>query len=106
MSWRTENEGGALRVVQVQHGLGRIEQAVELWERARTASSLALPRIPLAHYYESVGRHEDARAVVQEILSAQPEFTAEMGVERLARNWKEEWIPEDLEEHLRSAGLP
>jgi hypothetical protein len=24
----------------------------------------------------------------------------------LARYWNEEWIPEDLEEQLRSAGLP
>ena len=40
------------------------------------------------------------------MLSAQPEITAEMGVEVLARVWNEEWIPEDLEEHLRSAGLP
>ena len=27
-------------------------------------------------------------------------------VETLARFWNEESIPEDLEEHLRSAGLP
>jgi hypothetical protein len=30
-----------------------------------------------------------------------------MGVEVLARfRWNEEWIPEDLEAQLRSAGLP
>ncbi len=86
---------------------GEIEQAVELWERVRAATSAVGPaRIPLAYYYESAGRHEDARAVVQEILSAEPEITAEMGVEDLARSWNEEWIPEDLEERLRSAGLP
>ena len=60
----------------------------------------------LAGYHESAGRHEDAQAIVQEMLSAQPEMTAELGVEMLARFWNEEWIPQDLEENLRSAGLP
>ena len=60
----------------------------------------------LAHYYESVGRHEDAQAIVKEMLSARPEMTAEMAVEVLARLWNEEWIPEDLEEHLRSMTAP
>ncbi len=86
---------------------GKIDKAVELWERTRTMRSLIGPeRIMLTHYYESVGRHEDAQAIVGEILSAQPEITAEMGVEVLARFWNEEWIPEDLEVQLRSAGLP
>ncbi len=86
---------------------GEIEQAVALWERARTMASRAGPtRIMLTHYYESAGRHEDAQAIVQEMLSAQPEITAERGVEILARVWNEEWIPSDLEAHLRSAGLP
>ncbi len=65
-----------------------------------------LAAIMLARYYESVGRHEDAQAIVGEMLSSQPEMTAETGVEVLARFWNEEWIPQDLEEHLRSAGLP
>ncbi len=63
-------------------------------------------RIMLARTYESAGRHEDAQAIVQEMLSAQPEITAERSVEVLARFWNEEWIPEDLEAQLRSAGLP
>ncbi len=86
---------------------GEIEQAVALWERVRTMASRVGPtRIMLAHYYESVGRHEDAQAIVQEMLSAQPELTLELGAEMLALLWKEEWIPEDLEAQLRSAGLP
>jgi adenylate cyclase len=86
---------------------GEIEQAVALWERARTMRSLIGPeRIMLARTYESAGRREDAQAIAQEMLSAQPEITAERGVEILARFWNEEWIPEDLEEQLRSAGLP
>ncbi len=60
----------------------------------------------LSHYYESAGRHEDAQAIVREIVSEEPEITAELAFEMLARFWNEEWIPEDLEEHLRSAGLP
>ena len=40
------------------------------------------------------------------MLSAQPVITAQLGVEILARVWNEEWIPEDLEAQLRSAGLP
>ncbi len=63
-------------------------------------------RIMLAHLYESAGHREDAQAIVQEILSEQPEITAERGVLVLARVWNKEWIPEDLEARLRSAGLP
>jgi len=86
---------------------GEIEQAVALWERARSMGSLiASDRIMLAHYYESTGRHEEAQAIVQEMLSAHPEMTAQRGVDMLARWWNEERIPEDLEERLRSAGLP
>ncbi len=86
---------------------GEIEKAVALWERARTMSSLVnADRIMLAGHYESAGRHEDARAIVQEMLSVEPEITAEKGVEMLARFWNEEWIPQDLEAQLRSAGLP
>ncbi len=70
------------------------------------AGNRVLLSVSLAHHYESAGRHEDAQAIAQEILSAQPEITAERGVEMLARSWNEEWIPEDLEERLRSAGLP
>ncbi len=69
-------------------------------------SAIASDRIMLAHYYESTGRHEDAQAIVQEMLSVQPEITAELSVEVLARYWKEAWIPKDLEVRLRSAGLP
>ncbi len=86
---------------------GEIEQAVALWERARTMGSFnGADRIMLVRTYESTGRHEDAQAIVQEIVSAYPEITAETGVEVLARFWNEEWIPQDLEEQLRSAGLP
>ncbi len=91
----------------LHHLEGEIEQAVALWERARTMGSpISYDRIMLAHYYESAGRHEDAQAIVQEMLSVWPDMTAELGVEILARFWNEEWIPEDLEAQLRIAGLP
>ncbi len=86
---------------------GEIEKAVALWERARTMGSLiGADRIMLTRYHESAGRHEDAQVLVGEMLSAQPEMTAERGVEVLARLWNAEWIPEDLEAHLLRAGLP
>jgi hypothetical protein len=43
---------------------------------------------------------------VEEIVSVRPEMTARSSREVLARLWKEAWIPRDLEEHLRKAGLP
>ena len=86
---------------------GENEQAVALWERTRTMSPfITADRIMLARHYESGGRHEDAQAIVKEMLSLQPEMTAERGVEFLALVWNEEWIPQDLEAQLRSAGLP
>ncbi len=61
----TPGASGPLRYLE-----GEIEQAVELWERARTMSSLVnADRIMLARYYESAGRHEDAQAIVGEMLS-------------------------------------
>ncbi len=72
---------------------GEIEQAVALWERARTMVSRIGPnRIILSHYYESAGRHEDAQAIVREMLSIQPELKAKGGVEFLARFWEKDWI--------------
>ncbi len=64
---------------------GEIDQAVALWERARTMAPLiAADRIMLTHYYESAGSHEYAQAIVQEMLSTQPELTAE----RASRSWR------------------
>jgi tetratricopeptide (TPR) repeat protein len=89
----------------VQYLDGEIEKAIETWERARTEGLAPMPvLILLADHYESVGRHDDARAIAQAILSLQPGFTS--GGSREFLLWKEEWIPQDLEENLRSAGLP
>ena len=71
-----------------------------------SSSAIGKPGGRSSRYYESGGRHEDAQAIVQEMLSVHPEMTAELGVEMLARLSNKEWIPEDLEAQLRSAGLP
>ncbi len=57
---------------------GRTQEAVEMFEQARVANpDLIGARIPLAAIYESEGRHEEARAVAQEILRVNPHFTAD-----------------------------
>ena len=86
---------------------GNLDAAVAYWERATTEIPGYLPSpVFLANYYESVGRHDDARVVVQEILSAQPETTAAMVSDYVRLIVADEWVPEDLEAHLHSAGLP
>ncbi len=88
----------------VNFAAGRPEKAVELWEQARAASTdLITARIPLAAIYESEGRHEEARALAQEILRVTPDITAELATElALAYGFdRDEAIG-----NLRSAGLP
>jgi AraC-like DNA-binding protein len=60
-------------------------------------------RIPLAVLYESEGRHEEARALAQEILRVNPDLTAESATEvaQVAGFDTDEAI-----DNLRSAGLP
>ena len=88
----------------VNFGAGRTEKAVELWERDRAANTDAiLARIPLAALYESEGRHEEARALAQEILRVNPDLTAESATE-LARAGG--FDTDDAIDHLRRAGLP
>lgn len=56
--------------------VGRIEEAVELWEQVRSQNpDLLHARIGLAGYYESEGRHDDAREVVDEIMRVNPRLT-------------------------------
>ncbi len=73
-----------------------------MYEQARAASpDLILARVPLAAIYESEGRHEEARAVVQEILRVNPDFTADHAAQLYAGAATPERI-----KALRSAGLP
>jgi adenylate cyclase len=85
-------------------GAGRIPEAVDLWERARRANpDLITARVPLAAYYAASGRHEEARAVVGEILRVNPDFTADLA-ERLSSSGPMRMNVDP--ESLRRAGLP
>ena len=88
--------------------VGRIEEAVELWERARQANpDLILPRLELADHYVESGRLDEARVLVAEILHVTPEMTAEDAQSTAGRIMARS--PEDaaaLAENLKKAGLP
>ncbi len=88
----------------VNFAAGRPEKAVELWEQARAANTdLIVARIPLAALYESEGRHEEARALAQEILRVNRDLTAESATElALAFGFDRD----DAIRNLRRAGLP
>ncbi len=88
----------------VNFGAGRTEKAVELWEQVRAANpDMILARIPLAALYESEGRHEEARALAQEILRVNRDLTAESATElALALGFD----GDEAIDNLRRAGLP
>ncbi len=88
--------------------IGRIEEAVALWEQAREKNvDLILPRLELADYYAGSGRLDEARVLVEEILRVNPELTAENARElagrAMARNAED---ASALAENLKAAGLP
>ena len=60
---------------------------------------MILPRIGLAAHYESVGRHQEAQTLVQEILRVNPNLTAEIANSMALGG--DEWPM-----LLRRAGLP
>ena len=77
-----------------------------MWERARAANpDQIFARIALASHYEERGRHEEARAAVEEILRVNPDLTAKqataLAFERIGPEYRAE-----VEKRLRSAGLP
>ncbi len=88
----------------VNFAAGRTEKAVELWEQARAANpDMILASIPLAALYGSEGRHEEARALAQEILRVNRDLTAESATELvLALGFDRD----EAINNLRSAGLP
>ncbi len=88
----------------VNFAAGRTEKAVELWEQVRVANiDIIVARIPLAALYASEGRHEEARALAQEILRVNRDLTAESATE-LALTLG--FDRDEAIENLRSAGLP
>ena len=93
-----------IQVAYIIFGAGRTEKAVELWEEVRAANrDTIVARIPLAALYESEGRHEESRALVQEILAVNPNLTAESAAQ-LVLIWG--FDRDEAGDNLRSAGLP
>ncbi len=84
----------------VNYAAGRQERAIEHWQQARSANpDMIIPRIGLAAHYESVGRHEEARTLVKEILRVNPDLTADVANSLSLRR-------DDWPTLLRRAGLP
>jgi len=97
------SSGAWVLMAHVNFAAGRTEKAVELWEQARAANTdLILARIPLAALYESEGRHEEARALAQEILRVNRDLTAESAAELAGTGFDRD----EAIDNLRSAGLP
>ena len=100
---------GILAIVAwVNYGAGRTEKAAELFERVRaTSPDLIIARVPLAAIYEAEGRHDDSRQMVEEILRASPDLTAQVLVDEMIG-----LLPFDPErkekfaDDLKKAGLP
>ena len=86
--------------------LGQTEEAVLLWERARSGNpDLVSFRIPLLDHYEATGQHEKAAVVAREILAANPEMTAEVAARSGFVSRADEEVPATVA-NLRRAGLP
>ena len=92
-------------VAAVNMAAGRRQEAIELLERLRDENpELINARIPLAAIYEEAGRHDEARAVVSEILAVNPDLTTDQAVDVGGLGVM---VPrESAGELLRRAGLP
>jgi cytochrome c-type biogenesis protein CcmH/NrfG len=100
---------GILAIVAwVNYGAGRTEKAAELFERVRaTSPDLIIARVPLAAIYEAEGRHDESRQMVEEILRASPDLTAQVLVDEMIGLFP--FDPERKEkfmDDLKKAGLP
>jgi adenylate cyclase len=85
---------------------GREREAVQMWERARAENpDQVFARVALASHYTERGRHEEARAAVEEILRVSPDLTAKKAASMGFGGLDPEYFAE-FEERLRSAGLP
>ncbi len=85
----------------------RDDQAREILERVRRSNSdLILPRIMLTILYVGAGRHEEAHAVVDEVLAVNPKLTAELAIKRVPWSGTTGLSQQDLIAQLRTAGLP
>ena len=83
---------------------GRYEEAIAAFKKALTRNPNLLPaHVNLAVIYSELGREEEARAEVAEVLRINPNFSLEVLRQRLP--YKD---PADLERYLaalRKAGL-
>ncbi len=79
---------------------GNRKRAVDVFEEVRASNpGLVLPRLSLAAVYEQDGRHEEAQALLREVLAVSPRLTVEDVVARGSPLG-------DIANELRSAGLP
>ncbi len=92
----------------VLYGAGRVREAVEAWERVRTANTdIILPRIVLAVIYELDGRHEEAAILAREVLAVNPELTAGDAFALIpAGNFFDAGESARVQRALRDAGFP
>ena len=92
----------------VTHRVGRTEEAVEIWERARAENpDLIFNRIGLVGVYETRGRHAEAQAEVQEMLRVNPDLTAELALGGSIIGFTMDANSRaQLRDRLRNAGLP
>jgi adenylate cyclase len=98
-----------VNVALVNYAAGRMEEAVEMLERVRAASSdLILARIVLGAHYEREGQHDRASAAIDEILRVRADFTAQDAIDLTPQVesaiGSEEFA--QLADVLRKAGLP
>jgi len=74
--------GDLMAIADINYMADRTEVAREIYERIRVANpDMILARLQLAVMYESQGRRDEARLLVQESLRVNPELTADFVVE-------------------------
>jgi tetratricopeptide (TPR) repeat protein len=92
-------------MVLVQYRLGHLDEALRTAESVRQTYPDQIPVLLwLAAQYEAVGRHEEARAVVAEMLAVNPDLRIDELGECL-RGGSAAELPV-FQENLRRAGLP
>ncbi len=90
---------------QAYHAMGQYEEAIAAFERARPRNPKGAPALVwLALTYADMGRMEEARAAVQELLKLTPGFSAKEWVN--ARDYKDRAIPKRFLATLHQLGLP
>ncbi len=90
---------------EAYHALGRYEEALAAFERARARDPQGPPAMVwLAMTYADMGRMEEARAAAQEVLKLDPKFSVKRFVNALP--YKDRTETESRLATLRQLGLP